>query len=218
MVVWQDIWLDGGSNVFCESNDRSNLSLLKFIISLTTRFYLIHFSPASVLPSWLIDCETYISSSTTTESTYHFFSLCLHLYSDFWFRWCCVSQIVLQSNHASRWQRNLCNACIDELNPPSDGGKHCSSWWVSLSFKKFYPLAVSEAITTPHMPHELIPPPKTVSSGCRPEQHSSACLSVGATCRWQTRWWYHQNHEEAMWWRHCCQYKLLGVAAAIGTK
>ncbi|THU58343.1 hypothetical protein C4D60_Mb03t13220 [Musa balbisiana] len=92
-----------------------------------------------------------------------------------------------QSNHASRWQRNLCNACIDELNPPSDGGKHCSSWWVSLSFKKFYPLAVSEAITTPHMPHELIPPPKTVSSGCRPEQHSSACLSVGATCRWQTR-------------------------------
>uniref|UniRef100_A0A804IBM8 Uncharacterized protein n=1 Tax=Musa acuminata subsp. malaccensis TaxID=214687 RepID=A0A804IBM8_MUSAM len=41
----------GASNVFCESNDRSNLSLLKFIISLTTRFYLIHFSPASVLPS-----------------------------------------------------------------------------------------------------------------------------------------------------------------------
>lgn len=160
MVVWQDVWLDGGSNVFCESNDRSNLSLLKFIISLTTRFYLIHFSPASVLPSWLIDSETYISSSTTTESTYHFFPFALI---------CIPTLILLMLCFSNCFAVQSCIKVAEKpvqrmhlwVEPPSDGGKHCSSWWVSLSFKKIYPLAVSEAITTPpHMPHELIPPPK----------------------------------------------------------
>lgn len=217
MVVWQDVWLDGASNVFCESNDRSNLSLLKFIISLTTRFYLIHFSPASVLPSWLIDSETYISSSTTTESTYHFFPFALI---------CIPTLILLMLCFSNCFAVQSCIKVAEKpvqrmhwwVEPPSDGVKHCSSWWVSLSFKRFLSTCCQRSHHDPSYATWTDPSPKTVSSGCRPEQHSSACLSVGATCRWQTRWWYHQNHEEAMWWRHCCQYKLLGVAAAIGTK